>query len=90
MLNSTRFVLSEMRARNRGVICPSGCLPEYVSSPFCKNILIFRKPNHLIQPSPPAPLKGRVATVTDAGLDAVDAEARRTGAPDADGEVVWS
>jgi len=34
-------------------------------------------------------MEGR-AHVTNAGWDAVDAEARRTSAVDADGEVVWS
>jgi len=34
--------------------------------------------------------KGRIAIVTDAGWDAVDAEAFLTNGADADGEVVWS
>jgi len=36
------------------------------------------------------PTEGRYANVTNAGLDAMDAEARKTSAADADGEVVWS
>jgi hypothetical protein len=60
-----------------------------LSSPFAKNILIFR-----IHKSPYTLLvlshKGRLEIVTDAGQDAVDA----SGAADesaflADGEVVW-
>ena len=34
--------------------------------------------------------EGRFANVTNAGLDAMDAEARETSVADADGEVVWS
>jgi hypothetical protein len=38
----------------------------------------------------PAPLEGRLAIVTDAGRDAVDADAPITNGADADGEAVWS
>ena len=38
----------------------------------------------------PVPLEGRLAIVTDAGRDAVDAEAPLTKALEADGEGVWS
>ena len=34
--------------------------------------------------------KGRIAIVTDAGRDAVDADGALTNALEADGEVVWS
>ena len=34
--------------------------------------------------------KGRIAIVTDAGRDAVDAEVLLTNGTDADGQVVWS
>jgi hypothetical protein len=36
------------------------------------------------------PLEGRIAIVTDAGRDAVDADALLTNSAEADGEVVWS
>jgi hypothetical protein len=36
------------------------------------------------------PLEGRIAIVTDAGRDAVDADAPLTNGAKADGEVVWS
>jgi hypothetical protein len=39
---------------------------------------------------PSTPLEGRIAIVTNAGLDAMDAEALLTNSADADGEVVWS
>ena len=38
----------------------------------------------------PIPKEGRIAIVTDAGWDAVDAAAARTYVANADGEVVWS
>jgi len=51
----------------------------------------FPKPQITLYPPPSTPLEGRIAIVTDAGLDAMDA----SGASDesvllADGEVVWS
>ena len=36
------------------------------------------------------PTEGRLAIVTDAGRDAVDADALLTNSAEADGEVVWS
>ncbi len=39
--------------------------------------------------SPVHPTEGRVAIVTDAGLDAMDAAAQSTNGANADGEVVW-
>jgi hypothetical protein len=38
----------------------------------------------------PVPLEGRLAIVTDAGRDAVDADVPITNGAEADGEVVWS
>ena len=38
----------------------------------------------------PVPLEGRFAIVTNAGRDAVDADAPITNGAEADGEVVWS
>ena len=62
-----------------------------LSSPFCKNILIFRKRKSPYNPPRPVPLEGRLEIVTDAGQDAVDASsAKDEGALLADGEVVWS
>ena len=46
--------------------------------------------NHFHNSPRPTPLEGRIAIVTDAGLDAVDAAALLTNGADADGEVVWS
>ena len=47
-------------------------------------------PNHFTESYRPVPLEGRFAIVTDAGREAVDADAPKTRALDADGEVVWS
>jgi hypothetical protein len=71
------------------LICPDGQITNFLSSPFRKNILIFRRPKSVYN-SAVHPTEGRFANVTDAGLDAMDAEARKTSAADADGEVVWS
>jgi hypothetical protein len=59
--------------------------------PFEKNILIFRNGKSVYTRRRPPHLKGRIAIVTDAGLDAVAA----SGASDesallADGKIEWS
>jgi hypothetical protein len=46
--------------------------------------------NHLYKFAPSRPTKGRLAIVTDAGRDAVDAAVLLTNSTKADGEVVWS
>jgi hypothetical protein len=61
-----------------------------LSSPVWKNILVFRNPKSLAYSQPSCPTEGRFAIVTDAGQDAVDAEAPITNGAEADGEVVWS
>jgi hypothetical protein len=65
------------------VICPV--------QPYLKKYSDFPKAQITLYPQPSTPLEGRIAIVTDAGLDAMDA----SGASDesvllADGEVVWS
>src|SRR6267154_5171404 len=62
-------------SRCRVVICPSGGLLTGVSSPLCKNISVFTHPKSLLELSPSHPTEGRIAIVTDAGWDAVDAAA---------------
>ena len=47
-------------------------------------------PNHRHILSHPASSEGRIAIVTDAGRDAVDADGALTNAPEADGKAVWS
>jgi hypothetical protein len=60
-----------------------------VSSHICENILIFRKPKSDVELPPSTPL-GRIAIVTDAGLDAMDAAALLTNSANAGGKAVWS
>jgi len=54
--------------------CPTGKSLNFLSSPSCKNILIFTRPKSNLYPSPSCPTEGRLAIVTDAGRDAVDAD----------------
>ena len=75
-------------------ICPTGKSvsnsANRLSSPIRKNISVFpkSKSNYMIRR--PVPLEGRFAIVTDAGRDAVDADALLTNGAEADGEDVWS
>ena len=55
-----------------------------------KYFLFTRDPNHRLIHGRPVPYEGRLAIVTDAGRDAVDAKVPITNGADADGEVVWS
>jgi hypothetical protein len=61
-----------------------------LSSPFCKNISVFAASKSLHIRFCLVPPKGRIAIVTDAGRDAVDAKVLLTNSIEADGEVVWS
>jgi hypothetical protein len=72
------------------VICPTGKSPNSLSSPSRKNIPLRAGPDSNLYPRHPVPLRGAARDVTDAGRDAVDADARLTGEAEADGEVVWS
>ena len=59
--------------------------------PHSKKYFCFAfHPNHLHIPAVSSHTEGRIAIVTDAGRDAVDAAALLTSGADADGEVVWS
>jgi hypothetical protein len=73
---------------------PDGQISPYnvlLSSPFGKNILIFRKAKSPYINSRPAPCEGRCATSRNAERDAVDAGSALDGRLlPADGEVVWS
>jgi hypothetical protein len=60
-----------------------------LSSPICKNISILELPKSNLEPPPSRPKEGRLAIVTDAGRDAVDADVLLTNSTEADGEVVW-
>ena len=58
---------------------------------LAKKYSAFPKPQITLYPPSSTPLEGRIAIVTDAGLDAMDASgASDESAQLADGEVVWS
>jgi hypothetical protein len=59
-------------------ICPSGYVRDFVSSPLCKNISLRRLVETVLLIPPSTSREGRIAIVTDAGLDAVDADALLT------------
>jgi hypothetical protein len=58
------------------VISPSGksaAAVIFLSSPIFKNISVLVSPKSLLYPPPSHPTEGRIAIVTNAGRDAVDA-----------------
>jgi hypothetical protein len=62
-----------------------------LSSPLAKNIPLSPSGKSSLQARPvPSHSEGRLAIVTDAGRDAVDADAPITNGTEADGEGVWS
>jgi hypothetical protein len=77
------------------VICLDGQISHLsifcLSSPFCKNILIFRIPDSVYNRRHPVPYEGRFAIVTDVGCGMRWTRAvLQTSSTGADGEVVWS
>jgi hypothetical protein len=58
--------------------------------PSAKIFLFPLDPNHFTYCRRLVPPEGRLAIVTDAGRDAVDADGALTNALEADGEAVWS
>jgi hypothetical protein len=71
--------------RRDQVICPAG---RFVAALFA--VSGFPKAQITSIFSPSRPTEGRVAIVTAAGRDAVDADAPITNGVEADGEDVWS
>ena len=69
---------------------PTGKSPTPYPALFAKILSFPSEANHLHNFCRPVPLEGRLAIVTDAGRDAVDAEVPITNGAEADGEVVWS
>jgi hypothetical protein len=61
-----------------------------MSSPLRKIFCFPRRANHLYKLAPSRLTEWRLAIVTDAGRDAMDADALLTNGAEADGEVVWS
>jgi hypothetical protein len=74
------------------LICPTGWLREFLSSPFAKNISLYPKQNRMYQSRRPAlDPEGRFAVVTNAGCGMRwTCLAQLTNAADTDGEGVWS
>jgi hypothetical protein len=74
--------------------CPTGkSLAQLIVRPVqpcLQKYSDFPKLQISLYPRCPVPLEGRFAIVTDAGQDAVDAEAPITNGAEADGEGVWS
>jgi hypothetical protein len=70
--------------------CLTGKSPVGLSSPVCKNIS-SSQPTQItgLSHAVPSHLEGRLAIVTDAGRDAVDADVPMTNGTDADGEGAW-
>jgi hypothetical protein len=71
-------------------ILPDGQISEFHVQPLSKKYSDFPKAKSVVYPLPSRPTEGRFAIVTDAGRDAVDADALLTNGADADGEGVWS
>ena len=73
--------------------CPTGksvaLLWICAVKPFPENIFCFSETKITYMSTRPVPLKGRFAIVTDAGRDAVDADALLTNGAEADGKGVW-
>ncbi len=69
---------ADVGPRDGAAFCPTGksagLFGDGLSSPFCKNIPISEYPNQRYKRHRPVPLEGRIAIVTDAGRDAVDAD----------------
>jgi hypothetical protein len=63
--------------------------PSPVQPPPQKYSLFTPDPNHRRIPRRLVPPEGRLAIVTDAGRDAVDAEVPITNGAEADGEGAW-
>jgi hypothetical protein len=72
-----RWILALLRMRSTKhswLICPTGCSAVRLSSPIFKNISVPARPKSNLYPLPSRPTEGRIAIVTDAGRDAVDAD----------------
>jgi hypothetical protein len=68
---------------------PTGKSTKPVQPPLQK-YSDFPKTQISVELPPSTPLEGRIAIVTDAGLDAMDAAALLTKSANADGKTVWS
>jgi len=69
-----RFRCGETRARNREGDLPVGLFAGMPVQPLFQKNSGFPKKQISLTIPPSTPLEGRIAIVTDAGLDAMDAE----------------
>jgi hypothetical protein len=77
--------------REERSVPPTGKSAVHLSSPFSKNIPVPFWPKSPAYRSPSCPTEGRLAIVTNAGQDVMDAGGAFDESADlADGEVVWS
>jgi hypothetical protein len=65
-------------SKRLNLILPDGQISESCPAPFAKIFLFSPDPNHFYIHRRPTPHEGRIAIVTDAGWDAVDAAASGT------------
>ncbi|HTB00403.1 MAG TPA: hypothetical protein VK804_08010 [Bradyrhizobium sp.] len=63
---------------------------QFKVQPRCEKYSAFAVAKISFKNRHPVPQEGRLAIVTDAERDAVDADAPLTNGTEADGEVVWS
>jgi hypothetical protein len=87
-------IASTLSHKGRGGSEPTD-LPDRLSrdtpvQPLWQKYFCFSEIQIRLYVSPSRPTEGRVAIVTAAGWDAVDADAPITNGAKADGEVVWS
>jgi hypothetical protein len=76
LLNDEKSGISAPRVERLGLlICPTGGLANFMSSARVKNISVPTTPKSLLELFASRPTEGRIAIVTDAGRDAVDAAA---------------
>jgi len=64
--------------------------PTASVQPLLKKYSGFQKWQISLYPHCPVPNEGRLAIVTNAGRDAVDADVPLTNGTEADGKIVWS
>jgi hypothetical protein len=69
---------------------PDGQISHWAVQPCLQKYFCFSEIQIRLYDSHPVPLEGRIAIVTDAGREAVDAAALLTNGAKADGEAVWS
>jgi hypothetical protein len=64
-----------VKGSDRAHLPPDGQISKNLSSPLCKNISVFPKYKSGYMNSHPVPHRGALRNVTNAGRDAVDADA---------------